>query len=172
MPIIPMTAKSLDIMIAGAGNAYEAGYLYEQGFDRVTVFDIAAAPLNNFANSHPDFSKDHLVCADFFQLSSDQYRSDLAIEQTFFCAIEPERRSEYVRQMHSLLKPHGKLVGVLFNKDFMSKTPPFGGSEAEYRALFAPYFDIEVMQPCHNSHPARLGSELFIILRRKPLMPN
>ncbi|WP_131667834.1 methyltransferase domain-containing protein [Psychrobacter pygoscelis] len=166
---LPASAKSLDIMVAGAGNAYEVGYLHELDFDRVTVFDIAAAPLNNFANSHPDFPKDHLVCADFFKLSSEQYQFDLAIEQTFFCAIEPQWRVEYVRQMHALLKANGKLVGVLFDREFSSMTPPFGGSEAEYRALFAPYFEIEVMQRCYNSHPARQGSELFVILRAKLL---
>ena len=165
---LPTAAKSLDIMVAGAGNAYEVSYLHEQGFDRVTVFDIAAAPLNNFANSHLDYPKDHLVCADFFQLSPNQYQFDLAIEQTFFCAIEPLRRAEYVRQMHALLRANGKLVGVLFDREFSSMTPPFGGSEAEYRALFAPYFDIDVMQRCYNSHPARQGSELFVILRAKP----
>lgn len=169
---LPTAAKSLDIMVAGAGNAYEVGYLHELGFTNVTVFDIAPAPLNNFASSQPTFPQDQLVCADFFELIPAQYQFDLAIEQTFLCAIDPARRPEYVKQMHALLKPAGKIVGVLFDRDFASPTPPFGGSEAEYRALFSPYFEIEVMQPCHNSHPARQGSELFIILRAKPLTPD
>ncbi|MDO5769079.1 MAG: methyltransferase domain-containing protein [Psychrobacter sp.] len=165
---LPDSAKSLKIMMAGAGHAYEAGYLFEQGFKEVTVFDIAQAPLDSFAKRHPDFPKQQLILADFFELSPEDYRFDLAIEQTFLCAINPAMRPDYVKQMHSLLKPRAKLVGLLFDRDFGKPMPPFGGDEAEYRQLFAPYFDIEVMQRCHNSHPARQGSELFIILRRKP----
>lgn len=72
--------------------------------------------------------------------------------------------------MAALLKPTGKLVGLLFDKDFGRDEPPFGGSADEYRQYFAPYFDIEVMQPCYNSHPARQGSELFIKLLIKPFI--
>lgn len=160
-------AKSFEIMVAGAGNAYEVGYLHDQGFNQVTVFDIVPNPLEDFAARYPSFPKEHLICADFFTLSPHQYQFDLAIEQTFFCAIPPSLRAAYVKQMHTLLKPTGKLVGLLFNREFAQPTPPFGGSEAEYRLLFSPYFDIEVMEPCQNSHPARQGSELFIILRPK-----
>ena len=165
---LPAADKTKAIMVAGAGNAYEVGYLHEQGFTQMTVFDIVTPPLEGFAHRYPDFPKDHLVCADFFALAPEQYQFDLAIEQTFFCAIDPNMRPDYVKQMHTLLKPGGKLVGLLFDKDFGRPTPPFGGTEAEYRELFAPYFDIEVMERCHNSHPARQGSELFIILKAKP----
>lgn len=164
-------AKAFEIMVAGAGNAYEAGYLHQQGFTAVTVFDIVPKPLQDFAKRYPSFPKQRLVSADFFELSPQQYQFDLALEQTFFCAIPPTLRDDYVRQMHRLLKPTGKLVGVLFNRDFGRPTPPFGGSDAEYRQRFAPYFDIEVMQACDNSHPARQGSELFIIMRPRS-QPN
>ena len=87
---------------------------------------------------------------------------DLVLEQTFFCALDPSRRGEYVRHMHSLIRPGGHLAGVLFNRSFDREGPPFGGSEAEYRELFAPYFDFKTLQPCYNSHPARQGAELFI----------
>ena len=57
------------------------------------------------------------------------------IEQTFFCAIDPQYRKDYVRQSNKLLKSKGKLVGLLF--DFpIEQGPPFGGSISEYKALF------------------------------------
>lgn len=40
------------------------------------------------------------------------------MEQTFFCAINPSLRKDYVAKMHELLAPNGKLVGVLFDKEF------------------------------------------------------
>lgn len=47
--------KDVKILIAGAGNAYEAEYLHEQGFRHVIVVDFAKTPLDNFAKKFPDF---------------------------------------------------------------------------------------------------------------------
>ncbi len=162
---LPESAKDQAILVAGAGNAYEVGYLHEQGFNNVTLVDFAAAPIANFAKRYADFPKDQLICADFFELSAEQYRFDWALEQTFFCAIHPKRRDEYVEQMARLLKPKGKLVGLLFDKYFGNNHPPFGGNSEAYQQRFQSHFNIEIMQPCYNSHPARLGSELFIKLQ-------
>ena len=151
----------------GAGNAYEVGYLHEQGFTNVTLVDFAPAPIEAFAERYPNFPAAHLVCADFFALSPAQYQFDWVLEQTFFCAINPAHRDEYVAQMAALLKPNGKLVGLLFDKDFGREEPPFGGTKAEYQQRFAPYFDIETMETSYNSHPARQGSELFIKMHVK-----
>ena len=162
---LPESAKDKTILVAGAGNAYEVGYLHEQGFTNVILVDFASAPIQAFAARYPSFPAEHLICADFFDLSPDEYQFDLVIEQTFFCALDPALRDDYVQQMAALLKPNGKLIGLLFDKDFGHSHPPFGGNSDEYRQRFAPYFDIKTMQPCDNSHPARRGSELFVILQ-------
>lgn len=162
---LPESAKTQAILVPGAGNAYEVGYLYEQGFSNVTLVDFAPAPISDFAQRYPNFPAEQLICADFFELSPETYQFDWILEQTFFCAINPQRRDEYVQQMAQLLKPRGKLVGLLFNKDFGNNQPPFGGDIEEYKQRFRPKFDIEVLEACYNSHPARQGSELFIKLR-------
>ena len=159
---LPKSDKDQAILVPGAGNAYEVGYLHEQGFSNITLVDFAPAPIKAFAERYPDFPAEHLICADFFELSPEQYQFDWVLEQTFFCAINPARRDEYVQQMSALLKPNGKLIGLLFDKDFGRQEPPFGGTKAEYQQRFAPYFDIDVMEPSDTSHPARQGSELFI----------
>ena len=133
----------------------------------MTLVDFAPAPIKAFAERYPDFPPEQLICADFFSLSAVQYQFDWILEQTFFCAINPSRRDEYVAHMARLLKPQGKLVGLLFNMDFGRQEPPFGGSEEEYQQRFQSHFDIEIMAPSYNSHPARQGSELFIKLRAK-----
>ncbi len=164
---MPESAKDQAILVPGAGNAYEVGYLHEQGFTNVTLVDFALAPIKDFSERHPDFPAEHLICADFFELSKERYQFDWVLEQTFFCAINPARRDEYVEQMARLLKPNGKLVGLLFNKDFGRNEPPFGGTKAEYQERFERHFDIEIIEPSYNSHPARQGSELFIKMRVK-----
>jgi hypothetical protein len=67
--------------------------------------------------------------------------------------------------MNSILKPAGKLAGVLFNREFEGG-PPFGGNEQEYRILFGKYFQINILAPCYNSFEARSGSEVFVELEK------
>lgn len=153
--------KDLKILIPGGGNSYEAEYLFNKGFSNVSVVDISRIPLDNLLKRVPDFPKENLLHQDFFKLDQTY---DLILEQTFFCAQDPNLREKYVSKMHQLLKPKGKLVGLLFNIPLNDDKPPFGGSEAEYRLLFEDKFVIDIMETAHNSIPQRGGNELFIKL--------
>lgn len=158
-----LPTKDLVILIPGGGNSYEAEYLMKQGFKHVHLLDWAEAPLNNLKQRASDFPDEHLIQADLFDHTG-QY--DLIIEQTFFCAIDPELRMKYAEKMHSLLKPGGKLVGLLFQ--FPLETgPPFGGSKEEYLGYFEDLFHIKHMDECYNSIKPRAGKELFIELIKK-----
>ncbi len=101
---------------------------------------------------------------DFFTHNG-QY--DLIIEQTFFCAIDPALRKNYVQKMADLLAPGGTLTGVLFNKHFDFEGPPFGGSKQEYENLFSPFFDIKILETNNHSSPKRKGKELFFNFKKK-----
>lgn len=158
-----LTNKELNILIPGAGNAYEAEYLYSRGFKNVYVLDFALAPLLNIKARIPEFLESHLLNQDFFEHSG-QY--DLILEQTFFCALDPALRKRYVVHMLELLKPGAKLTGVLFNDVLNKDQPPFGGSKAEYETLFFPDFHPLKMELCYNSIKPREGRELFIMLQK------
>ena len=150
--------KSISILIPGAGYGHEAIYLHSQGFNNVFVVDLAFEPFDFILSSCPDFSKNNLICCDFFEHLG-QY--DLIVEQTFFCALEPCLRNNYVAHMRGLLKPKGKLVGVLFNRSFEGG-PPFGGSIDEYEHLFTSVFKSVSIERCYNSIPPRMDGEVFI----------
>lgn len=158
--------KNLKILIPGGGNAYEAEYLFNNGFKNVSVVDIAKYPLDNLLARVPLFPKENLIHLDFFNLEETY---DLILEQTFFCALHPIQRKEYVEKMHKLLKPDGKVVGVLFNIPLNDDKPPFGGNESEYRSLFSERFIIDTLETSYNSIPPRAGNELFLIMRKKLL---
>ncbi|MCX6158747.1 MAG: methyltransferase [Ignavibacteriae bacterium] len=163
--------KSMKILIPGAGNAYEAEYLFLKGFINVFVLDISTIAIESFKQRFPDFSEKQLLNQDFFS-HNDTY--DLIIEQTFFCAISPDDRANYVKKMHSLLKDNGKLVGVLFNHEFEKDGPPFGGSVKEYEDLFLPYFEFKTFEVSYNSIKPREKREHFINVKKKnnfPLSP-
>lgn len=155
--------KDLKILIPGAGNGYEFDYFISKGFKNVWVVDIAKQPLENLANRNPDF-KNNFILSDFFELN-DQF--DLILEQTFFCALEPNLRSKYVDKMYSLLTQNGKIFGLLFDFELTEVGPPFGGSKVEYISLFQDKFRLKVLEKAHNSIKPREGRELFFIFEKK-----
>ena len=157
--------KDTNILIPGAGNAYEAGWLHDNGFTNVTVIDIAPTPLNNLRERTPDFPEDYLLQTDLFEHNKTY---ELILEQTFFCALPPSRRQEYVHKMYDLLNEGGKLVGLLFDFPNNGEGPPFGGSKEEYLGLFSERFYIKTLEPCYNSIKPRQGKELFFIFEKKP----
>ena len=151
--------KSLKILIPGCGNGHEAEYLFKKGFNNVYVADFSETALSNFKSRVPSFEDNHLICDDFFNLSG---KYDIIIEQTFFCALNPKLRSDYVKKVSSLLNQSGKLVGLLFNDSLNSDKPPFGGNINDYKKLFSEHLLIETMEKCYNSIEPRNGRELFI----------
>lgn len=151
----------LKILIPGAGNAYEAEYLWKKGFRNVFVADFSGEPLKNLKQRVKDFPDDQLWQMNFFDINE---KFDLIIEQTFFSAIHPDLRLTYVSKMHDLLYPAGKLVGLLFNIPLYTDHPPFGGNLAMYKSLLSSHFSIHVMEQAYNSIPPRMGNELFINL--------
>ena len=158
-----LSNKQLSILIPCAGNAYEAAYLFEQGFQNVTVLDLAKEPLDNFKKRVPEFPDSNLIQDDFFNHKG-QY--DLIIEQTFFCALDPSLRVDYIDKMKVLLKSGGKLVGLLFDFRLTEEGPPFGGDADAYSLAFQNRFDIKTLAPCYNSIKPRAGRELFIIFEK------
>lgn len=159
-----LSNKNLEILIPGGGNSYEAEYLFDKGFKNVSVIDISRIPLENLAKRIPSFPTDNMLHLDYFDLEGSY---DLILEQTFFCALNPKIRKECVQKTHNLLKPNGRLVGLLFNIPLNTDKPPFGGSESEYRTLFENKFIIDKMESAYNSIPQRAGNELFINMRKK-----
>jgi SAM-dependent methyltransferase len=156
--------KEIKILIPGGGNSYEAEYLFKNGFKNVFVVDVSKSAIENIQKRIPDFSASQLIIGNFFELEN---TFDLIIEQTFFCAIHPNLRAAYVLKMNQLLKPDGKLVGLMFNVPLNKDKPPFGGNKEAYIAFFKPQFNIEKMDACYNSFGNRKGRELFIKLHKK-----
>ena len=156
--------KQQKILIPGAGNAYEAEYLFENGFKNTIVADIATTPLENIKKRIPKFPENQLLNIDFFEI---QDSFDLILEQTFFCALPPKLRPEYAKKMYQLLKPNAKLVGLFFDFTLTKDGPPYGGNLNEYQVYFKDLFDIKILERCYNSYPKRKGKELFFKFRKK-----
>lgn len=158
--------KDIKILIPGAGNSYEAEYLWKSGFKNIYILDIATSPLISFKNRVVDFPESQIVLGDFFDITQ---KFDLILEQTFFCALPPEKRQAYAKNSEELLNRNGKIAGVLFDFPFTEKGPPFGGSTQEYELLFKPSFHIKTLERCYNSETTRENKELFVIFEKRNL---
>jgi len=156
--------KDIVILIPGAGNSYEAEYLYNNGFRNISVLDYVKQPLENLKKRIPDFPDSKLYQENFFEHHK---KYDLIIEQTFFCALDPVLRNKYVEKMSNLLNDNGKIAGLLFDFPLTEVGPPYGGSIDEYKNTFNDDFEIKTLERCYNSLKPRLGTELFIIFEKK-----
>ena len=76
-----LTNTNLKILIPGAGNAYEAEYLWHNGFKNVFVIDLSEKALQNLNQRIPDFPKAQMIQGNFFDL---KMSFDLILEQTFY----------------------------------------------------------------------------------------
>jgi hypothetical protein len=155
--------KDLKILIPGAGNGYEFDYLINNGFKNVFVVDIAATPLKNIEKRNPKY-KSNLILLDYFELNQ---KFDLIIEQTFFCALDPNLRKNYSLKTSEILNSKGKIAGLLFDFPLTEDGPPFGGSIEEYKNLFSKTFDIKILEKAYNSIKPRANKELFFIFEKK-----
>jgi copper chaperone CopZ len=157
--------KDAKILIPGCGNTYEAEYLLQQGFTNITVIDIAPTLVENLIKKFANNNSITVVLGDYFE---HQGNYDFIIEQTFFCALPPTMRQKYVWKMHQLLTNYGKLIGLLFNREF-EVSPPFGGSLNEYEQLFTKAFTFNSISMAGNSIPSRANTELFIEFQKNDL---
>lgn len=155
--------KEAKILIPGCGNTYEAEHLVQQGFTNVTVIDIAPTLVENLKKKFANNNNITVVLGDFFEHYG---KYDFIIEQTFFCALPPTMRQKYVWKMYQLLIDNGKLIGLLFNREF-EVSPPFGGSLNEYEQLFYEAFTFNAISLAENSIPARANTELFFEFQKK-----
>ncbi len=169
--------RNTPMLFPGAGRAYEAEALHRDGFREVHVLDWAAEALDALRERVPDFPRSGLHQQDFFAhqpwtgAGSDREGKGygLLVEQTFFCAIAPQRRPEYVTHAARLLAPGALLVGLLFgvplNDAGKGEGPPYGGDAASYRRLFEAHFDVEHLETADRSIAPRAGRELLIRAR-------
>ena len=158
-----LSDKNIRILIPGCGNSYEADYLLQKGFTNIAVVDIAPVLIKKLQEKYLHNSNIKILLGDFFDHRGEY---DLILEQTFFCALDPALRISYRDKMFSLLSAKGKLVGLLFDKEFENEGPPFGGSKEEYQKLFKDSFELLTFEKCYNSFPKRQYTELFIVLKK------
>ena len=158
--------KKINILIPGAGKGHEVKYGFENGFENIFYMDFSSRASDLFKEICPRFPKDQILIGDFFSLKKPLF-FDVIIEQTFFCAIDPTLRPNYIKKTNEILKENGKIIGLLFNREFDTNGPPFGGTEKEYRGLFNSKFNFKKFENSLLSSLPRKEYEFWIELIKK-----
>ena len=157
------------VCILGCGRGYDAIMFAEKGFD-VTAVDFAPTPISEL--NKLAIQKSVIITTvqdDIFSLVEkfpDTF--DYVIEQTCFCAINPNRRKEYETLVRTILKPDGKLVGLWFPLDKSQEEggPPFGTTIYEVKSIFNSGWKIEKENFPSQSVEPRKGREKLIIFKK------
>lgn len=153
-------------LVPGCGQGHDARFLAEQGWEVVGI-DFAPAALAE-ARSREGTPRVGYEEADFLALSEKFSGTfDLIWEHTCFCAIPPERRSDYVQSAHRALKPGGKLLGIFFLQTGPLDPPPHCFTLVELDRFFSSHFQVEAEWLPGRCYPGREGEEIVRLFGRK-----
>ena len=104
---------------------------------------------------------------DVFSLGRDYAGAfDGVWEYTCFCAIDPARREEYVRVLHTILRPGGLLLACFFPLREGGGGPPFPVSRGDIDGALAGRFTVLQAGPPGRSAERRRDLEWLVAARR------
>ena len=172
-PIVKEWAKKLSskksICVLGAGNGWDAIYFAELGHD-VTAVDFSKEAVKNMKkNASTKNVFINIIYENIFYLDKIFLNSfDIVFEYTCFCAINPNRRKDYVKLVCQILNPYGQFVALFFPliDDSSSNGPPFPVDLNKTEELFYKYFKIIKRDIPKLSISPRKNKEIFIIMKK------
>lgn len=159
-PQLPRTT----VLVPGCGTGHDVRAWAKAGF-KVTGYDIAPSAIQlSEEKTREGGLNAQFVTGDFLSDEPPQL-FDWIFEHTLFCAIDPQRRDDYVKAAVRWLKPGGHYLAV--NYLIPDKEgPPFGTTREEQINRFSPYFELlEDWVP--RSYDNRTGLERMFWWKKK-----
>ena len=171
-PIFESISKEINpgkICILGCGKGYDAVMFAKKKFE-VTAVDFAPSAVKYVKKLAKDSKVEiHVLKKNIFNLSNDYYNQfNYVIEQTCFCAINPNMRNNYEQLVSNLLVKGGLLIGLWFplDKDISDGGPPWATSINEVKSLFSTRWEIEREEFSSLSIKPRKDREKLIVFRK------
>ena len=159
------------MLVPGCGRGYDAILFAQHGFQVVGVDHAPSAVEAATRLALEEGVSCTFLEADLFTLPARYFETfDYVLEYTCFCAINPDRRSEYVQVVTDVLRPGGELLALFFPvlpPGYAVEGPPFPVSAQEVRNLFEGRFDIDRLGPTPHTITPRQGRELLARFRRR-----
>lgn len=156
------------VLVPGCGFGHDVRALAATA-DEVIGLDISPSAVRG-AKAIPAVGGETYEVGDLFALPAKMRGAfDWVFEHTCFCAIDPERRADYVSAVAGALRPDGMLLAVFYlnpGLDPGENGPPFATSVAELDAFFGPHFVLVREWLPAATFPGREGRELGRVLQR------
>jgi len=161
--------NTLSICVLGAGNGWDALNFAKKGH-HVTAVDFALSAIQNMRQMAEKLGVElELLHSDIFNIGKLYHNVfDIVLEYTCYCAIDPDRRIDYVNLVDCILKPEGRLVALFFplDKELNDDGPPFGVNLNSTLNLFSKKFTLNKKELPNLSIERRIGREMFVILNK------
>ncbi|XP_050238904.1 probable thiol methyltransferase 2 [Mercurialis annua] len=127
------------VLIPGCGTGHDVRAIAcpERSVVGLDISDKAIYKANELSSSSPNAEHFTFIRADFFSWQPPEL-FDTIYDYTFFCALEPEMRSQWAMRIQDLLKPDGELITLIFPIDDHVGGPPFKVSVSDYEAALHP----------------------------------
>jgi len=160
------------IVVPGCGSGWEVVELARRGFEVVGVDYTAAAVALARSNCAALGVRAQIVQADVLQWQP-SHPADAVYEQTCLCALHPDHWVAYAAQLHSWLRPGGKLWALWMQRprplaveEGRVEGPPYHCDINAMRALFpAARWHWPAPPYARLAHPS-LAHELAVTLQR------
>ena len=152
-------------LVVGCGRGHEARLLATIGAE-VIGLDLSQRAIEAAQELTSPGTSVRFVRGDLFALRGEPSEYHLVLEHTCYCAIDPERRDEYVDAIADALLPDGLLVG-LFYAHGRPGGPPFTTDDADLDQRFARHFSLIHQEIPHDSIARRVGLERLRVFRRR-----
>ncbi len=155
------------VLVPGCGRGHEVVFLAENGFE-VTAIDFSKGAVTYLEKTLRERNLNgRVLYQDFFDMdgSHDGYY-DLVLEQTFFCAIPPRLRNDYVLNVARMLKSEGTLVGLFYHTD-QEGGPPYNTTREDIESFFSEKFEIQQLAKTPLSAEQRKDKEWLGILKKR-----
>lgn len=151
----PLPEKNT-VLVPGCGMGHDAREFARRGW-KATGLDISPTAMQRAAKLAGGVE---FRAGDF--LSDEPFAQfDIVFEHTLFCAIQPDRRDDYVAAVRRWLRPGGRYLAVYYMIDDVDG-PPFGSTREEIEGRFNATFRM-IREWVPRSYPHRQGLEWMVL---------
>ncbi len=155
------------LLVTGCGYGHDAIFAAKSGFD-VTAVDFSKYAVSKAKESAEKENVNVKFTADNLFTLGEEFTEnfDVVYEYTTYCAINPERREEYLAKICSFIKPGGRLIAILFPVDGREGGPPFNIDYSAFYEQAKNHVKLEFFSRQINSVKTRKGKEVLQVYKK------
>jgi SAM-dependent methyltransferase len=161
------------MLVVCAGRGHDAREFARHGY-QVTAVDFSPFAAQEMGRLADPGAPMEILQQDLFTLPHELDGTfDYVLEYTCYCAINPQRRAEFVDLVARLLKPGGIYISLAYPLTQQTGGPPFAVTISELLRLFGERgFRLIEREKPSDSVPRREGAEELLLFQKVSATPR